>query len=490
MIITLGENNSNPPQKKKMRDPNDLRLASVDELLQTAARVVKAAEQESQLFDSKKEAELPSFSDREISTGHILGRGGFCIVRSVDKIRTLKQRRGSFKSEMSGRSGRSLAISEAGQSASSRSKRGGIFSLCFRRGGDDDTSTGFRDSSRVSLDSSAHSNAGSVKELSSEAHDRSRDDVASRSRKSRNCYVLKSVSKDVDKLNYMKGSVDIAMEAKFLAAVSHPNIINLVAVSKSEPCTTGYFLVLEKMNETLTGKIKSWMDKDRQNKGFLRSVTGGKKKDQELYRERMAASYDIASGLFYLHSKNVVFRDLKPDNVGFDARGTLKLFDFGLAKELKEADLRDDGTYRNMTAMTGAIRYMAPEVGLHQPYNRSVDVYSWSMVMWFILALEPPFGFYTEDMMRSRVHRKGSRPSIFRRWNDVIGEILRCAWDADPNERPNFLEITLVLKQELIDCEVGGTVTGSAMDTSDRDDEERSQTSRKSRPSQREVSKQ
>ena len=35
---------------------------------------------------------------------------------------------------------------------------------------------------------------------------------------------------------------------------------------------------------------------------------------------------------------------------------------------------------------------MAPEVGLGQPYNLAADVYSWSMLMWFMLALEPPFG--------------------------------------------------------------------------------------------------
>lgn len=104
---------------------------------------------------------------------------------------------------------------------------------------------------------------------------------------------------------------------------------------------------------------------------------------------------------------------------------------------------------------------VAPEVGLGEPYNLSADVYSWSMVMWFMLALEPPFGFYTENMISNRVHQKGVRPAIFRRWNDVIGELLRCAWDANLQNRPNFLEITLVLKQELIDCELGGTIAGS-----------------------------
>jgi serine/threonine protein kinase len=140
----------------------------------------------------------------------------------------------------------------------------------------------------------------------------SRDYVASRSKKTRKGggYVLKSVSTDVDKLTYMKGNVDIALEAKFLAALYHPNIIELIAVSNAKPCHSGYFLILEKMTETLTKRIKAWMDKDRLSKGLFGCLPGGQKKVVELYRERIKASYDIASALYYLHTKNIVFRDL------------------------------------------------------------------------------------------------------------------------------------------------------------------------------------
>ena len=64
----------------------------------------------------------------------------------------------------------------------------------------------------------------------------------------------------------------------------------------------------------------------------------------------------------------------------------MKLFDFGLAKELKDSDRNEDGLYK-LTGTTGSFRYMAPEVSLGKPYNLTADVYSWSMIMWFILAL-------------------------------------------------------------------------------------------------------
>jgi serine/threonine protein kinase len=56
---------------------------------------------------------------------------------------------------------------------------------------------------------------------------------------------------------------------------------------------------------------------------------------------------------------SVVYRDLKPDNVGFDVRGDVKIFDFGLSRQLPSEKLKD-GTY-NMTGDTGSPRYMAPE---------------------------------------------------------------------------------------------------------------------------------
>jgi serine/threonine protein kinase len=142
----------------------------------------------------------------------------------------------------------------------------------------------------------------------------------------------------------------------------------------------------------------------------------------------------------------------KPDNIGFNAVGILKIFDFGLVKELQDKERTQDGLYK-MTGMTGALRYMAPEVGLCRPYNLSADVYSWAMVFWYILALEPPFCLYSHKMINDRVFMLDLRPKIFTSWSPRIVNVMNQAWSKNLRERPTFKEIAVVLKSELTEID-------------------------------------
>lgn len=64
----------------------------------------------------------------------------------------------------------------------------------------------------------------------------------------------------------------------------------------------------------------------------------------------------------------ILHRDIKSQNVGFDIRGDIKIFDFGLAKELKPCDREGKDQFRT-SGLAGTRRYMAPEVAQVMPYG-------------------------------------------------------------------------------------------------------------------------
>ena len=59
----------------------------------------------------------------------------------------------------------------------------------------------------------------------------------------------------------------------------------------------------------------------------------------------------------YLHNHMIIYRDLNPENVALDVRGDMRLFDFGLAKELKRKDLVEPPDGFQATGLTGSRRY-------------------------------------------------------------------------------------------------------------------------------------
>jgi serine/threonine protein kinase len=151
----------------------------------------------------------------------------------------------------------------------------------------------------------------------------------------------------------------IKAEKSILSRVSHPFIVNLQAAFQDD---TFLYMLMEYI---IGGELFSQ----------LRRVNRFHDHDARFYAS------EIILALQYLHSKNIVYRDLKPENLLIDKDGHMKITDFGFAKHVESR------TY----TLCGTPEYLAPEIITSKGHGKPVDWWAVGILIYEMLCGAPPF---------------------------------------------------------------------------------------------------
>ena len=134
-------------------------------------------------------------------------------------------------------------------------------------------------------------------------------------------FAIKRLKPDLSDKEKLAGAKDLAIEAKFLAVVSHPNIIKMRGTAATDSLRYDFFIILDRLYETLDEKIDDWAEQEKQFVGCCGGMWGAdKERLTSLQLERITALYDVSKAMAYLHENNIAYRDMKPENLGFDVR--------------------------------------------------------------------------------------------------------------------------------------------------------------------------
>lgn len=123
------------------------------------------------------------------------------------------------------------------------------------------------------------------------------------------------------------------------------------------------------------------------------------KRESYSIKDSISMCLDVACAIEYLHSLKpiIIHRDIKSHNILKATNGSLKLCDFGLV------NIKSKGA--------GTPAYMAPELYESKPFNKTVDVYAFGILMWEIFTHECPFNQMSPMDIRDRVVA-GGRPRM------------------------------------------------------------------------------
>lgn len=205
-------------------------------------------------------------------------------------------------------------------------------------------------------------------------------------------------------------------EVVILATAIHPTLLGFVGATDSPPFSI----------------VTEWMGGG--------TLSHDLRKTHKLDATQLTiCAFDIARGMQFLHSKQIIHRDLKTLNVLLSTDGRAKICDFGFSRKVKKDEI--------LTQSVGTPHWMAPELlGGQTSYDEKIDVYSYAIVLWELMAKKTPYQGMESGQIVGQVLLNDLRPTIPDDTPHPWRELMEACWTRDPRQRPSFHEILKILE--------------------------------------------
>uniref|UniRef100_A0A3P8VNF9 non-specific serine/threonine protein kinase n=1 Tax=Cynoglossus semilaevis TaxID=244447 RepID=A0A3P8VNF9_CYNSE len=225
---------------------------------------------------------------------------------------------------------------------------------------------------------------------------------------------------------------EFRQEASMLHSLQHPCIVPLVGISIHPLCLALQLAPLGSLNIVLQEKLKS---SEYMPLGHMLTFK---------------VAYQIAVGLAYLHRKNIIFCDLKSDNIlvwslQIQEAVNIKLSDYGISRQsFREGALGVEGTPG----------YQAPEIRPGIVYDEKVDMFSYGMVLYELLSGRRP-ALGQHQLQIAKKLSKGVRPALGNPEEvqfHCLHRMLTECWDTKPERRPLALQCVRQMQDPSFPC--------------------------------------
>ncbi|XP_057302388.1 putative insulin-like peptide receptor [Hydractinia symbiolongicarpus] len=238
---------------------------------------------------------------------------------------------------------------------------------------------------------------------------------------------LRVAVKTVNENASLRDRIEFLQEASIMKAFNCNHVVRLIGVvSQGQPT----FVVMELMER---GDLKTFLRSRRpEEKGSLFPPK---------HEEMLQMTAEIADGMAYLAARKFVHRDLAARNCMVAIDFTVKIGDFGMARDIYESDY-----YRKGGKGLLPVRWMAPESLRDGLFTTASDVWSFGVVLWEIVTLgaQPYQGKSNEEVLHFVLNDGllDYPPDCDKQ----MREFMELCWQRDPKNRPSFLEIIRLLE--------------------------------------------